>query len=430
MESQPPLLLAPGAVPRPRRKSRNRLDAAVPSASRTPPPPAAPARALAAPGGEADATLLELEARRGPRIEASFLVAILGIDASLVPRRGDLSTTGIYFEVAEPIGEVDMIQWLRIASTDRAQEIGLMAHVVRAVTLAGPGEVPAYGVALEFMPESEEATRSIEQFVAHVSTLNEVRTTAKRRPSGLSSRPPRSPSDAPSAEGKPSVRAMTIETTWQLAVGDRVRVEIAAPGMSCRVRLEGRATRVTPTSASRSGAPFTVDIELQGEVQRPRRQGSSMTFPAVRPDTDRITLRVDDGFSRTLDDLFSALIYPPPASQGRSRRDHLSGSLSRIRLPTLFALFDMERLSGTLVLRREEETATVFIDEGRLVDVEGAHLDLTPRARIGQLVDWEEGVFELSVGAVNRPDRVSMGTTALLIDLAREADERKANLPA
>lgn len=131
-----------GAVPVLAGRSRNRLDAAVPSASRTPPPPAAPARALAAPGGEADATLLELEARRGPRIEASFLVAILGIDASLVPRRGDLSTTGIYFEVAEPIGEVDMIQWLRIASTDRAQEIGLMAHVVRAVTLAGPGEVP------------------------------------------------------------------------------------------------------------------------------------------------------------------------------------------------------------------------------------------------------------------------------------------------
>src|SRR5262249_10765669 len=43
------------------------------------------------------------ETRRSARVATSFLVAIAGIDVEPVPRRGDISATGIYFEVEKQI---------------------------------------------------------------------------------------------------------------------------------------------------------------------------------------------------------------------------------------------------------------------------------------------------------------------------------------
>ncbi|HEY2514233.1 MAG TPA: DUF4388 domain-containing protein, partial [Polyangiaceae bacterium] len=122
-----------------------------------------------------------------------------------------------------------------------------------------------------------------------------------------------------------------------------------------------------------------------------------------------------------LDNLLSALIVPP--AETRKRAHHLSGELSRVRLSTLCALFEMDRMSGELIVRRGGEEVRVYVAEGKLVDVEPVTEAESPRARLRETLLWDEGAFAFYVQPVDRPDRIRTSTTALLLDLAREADE-------
>jgi hypothetical protein len=378
------------------------------------------------------------EARRSTRVATSFLVAIDGIDAELVPRRGDISATGVYFETQSRVGDAGSVQFLSIASASKAHKIRLMAHVVRTIALDDVDGGQLFGVAFEFMPESEEAATAVAQFVQHILV--------DESPDGSSLSPRLAAHAATDARGdgtavlrQLSVRSMTLETSWGVAPGERLRVEIAAPGRSRRVRLEGSAVRVTPRDGRKNSPPYEIEVEFQSEVERPPRHGSSMTFAAVRPElmtsyavkptTQPEVIAPDapggeDEVSRVLDDLFAALIHPP--ADVKPKREHLSGLLARIRLPTLCALFDMERLTGELTLQRDGASAVIYVRSGQLVDVEGGEAGATPREQIGKLLGWEEGSFEFVVRPVDRPDRVGTSTTALLLDLAREDDERRA----
>jgi len=126
---------------------------------------------------------------------------------------------------------------------------------------------------------------------------------------------------------------------------------------------------------------------------------------------------------RTLDDLLSSLIAPPGDDARRKRAHHLSGQLSSVPLTTLVALFEMERMTGELVVRRDIEEARVYIDGGRIVDLEPVAPGESARGRIRDVLGWKEGAFEFDVQPVHRKDRIEVSTTALLIDLAREDDE-------
>ncbi|HSO37662.1 MAG TPA: DUF4388 domain-containing protein, partial [Labilithrix sp.] len=230
-----------------------------------------------------------------------------------------------------------------------------------------------------------------------------------------------------------SVRSMTLEASWTVAVGEHIRVEITAPGMTRRTRLEGRAVRVIPTGRSAAAPGYEIEVEFQYEVARPPRHESSMTFAAVRPEAIAAASGApnvdadDDDMSSVLDNLFSALIHPTPSGP-RPERRHLSGMLSRIRLPTLCALLDMERLTGRLTLEREGERLAVHVRDGRIVDVEverGGEASRSPRALLTRLFSWTDGSFELDVVPVDRVDRLGLTMTALLLDLARESDEEK-----
>lgn len=378
------------------------------------------------------------EARRSTRVATSFLVAIDGIDAELTPRRGDISATGVYFETTARVGDAGSVQFLCIASASKSHEIRLMAHVVRTIALDDVDGGQLFGVAFEFMPESEEAA---------VAVANFVQTILFEEPNepGLSPRlPARAASNAHADDTailrQLSVRSMTLETNWGVTPGERLRVEIAAPGRARRVRLEGSAVRVTPRGDAKGRPPYEVEVEFQTEIERPPRRASSMSFAAVRPElmtsyavkpttkpeNVQAPAEGEDEVSRVLDDLFAALIHPP--AEARPKREHLSGLLTRIRLPTLCALFDMERLSGELTLKRDDAKAVIYIRDGQLIDVEveGADASSSPRGQIGELLAWDDGSFEFAVRPVDRPDRVGTTTTALLLDLAREDDEKRA----
>ncbi len=378
-----------------------------------------------------------MEERRGARVATSFRVAIEGLDAEPEPRPGDISATGVYFETKADVGAAGTIHWLHLLSADSARELHVMACVVRTVAMAEADVAQIKGAAFEFMPESDEAIATLHDFVRYVLAL---------RFSGSDPHiTPRLDADAVAeAEAgkgalhaarkamvrKLSVRSMVLETSWAIAPGEAVRVEIVAPGMTRRIRLDGRAIRVAPRRAS-DPSVYTIEVEVQEETERPIRHHSSMSLPRVRPEEMGLGaaagLAPDAGGAensgRVLEELLASLILPSEEEARRKGVNHLSGQLARVRLPTLCSLFEMERLSGALVVRRDIEEVRIYVDGGQIIDVEPLTPTETPRGRLREVLAWEDGAFEFVVHPVSRPNRIGMSTTALLIDLARETDE-------
>lgn len=371
----------------------------------------------------------------------TFLVAIVGLEGAPEPRQGDISATGVYFETKADVGSAGTIHWLHFVSVDSAREIRVMACVVRTAVMSGTDGERFSGAAFEFMPESDDAIAALHEFVRyalalrfsgtdpHVAPRLDAKALAKAGKGALQAA-------RKAMVRKLSVRSMVLETSWAIAPGESVRVDIVAPGMTRRIRLEGKAIRVAPRRVS-DWSVYTIEVEVEEESDRPIRTHSSMSFARVRPEEmapqSKETARSaapgkggdDEGVTRMLDDLLSALILPPEEDARRKGVHHISGQIARIRLPTLCSVFEMERLTGVLVARRDIEEVRLYVDGGQIVNVEPVAANETARAQLRSILAWEDGTFEFDVKAVNRPNRIGMSMTALLIDLARETDEAK-----
>jgi hypothetical protein len=213
---------------------------------------------------------------------------------------------------------------------------------------------------------------------------------------------------------------MVLETSWVVAQGEQVVIEILAPGRTRKIRLDGRAIRVAQKG---NGIPaqYEVEVEVMRETERPVRTAGTLDTappPAAAP----FEGVHDEEISDALDHLLSALIEPS-GIELRRKCHHLSGEISRIRLPTLCSLFELDRMTGKLVAERGADRATIFVKDGQLIDVEPTSEGQSPRERVASVLEWEEGSFELDIEAVERPDRIGVRTMTLLLDLAREADE-------
>jgi hypothetical protein len=357
-----------------------------------------------------------------------------------VLRKGDISSTGVYFEIDRDMGDVGTVQSLALSSLDRSRSVRVMAHVVRTVKLGHVAGRHISGAAFEFMPESDEAAAQVHDFVRRILSVRkqgEPPTIAPR----LGARVSEGATDAEATHDATvqslSVRTMVLETSWAIEPGEHLRVDIVAPGMTRRLRLDGLAVRVAP----RPGSPsrYDIEVEVQQEQKRPIRIDSTMAMSATRLDpwqlrqiAEQVTQpgvvpsEADEDVTHVLDELLSALILPPEDESVRKQHTHLSGELSRIRLPTLCSLFEMEKLTGKLVVRSRGVESCVYVAGGRIVDLEPLAPGESRRARIGHLLAVDEGAFDFVVEQVRRPDRLNMTTTALLLDIAREADEARA----
>jgi hypothetical protein len=367
-----------------------------------------------------------MEGRRGARVATTFLVAVEELEKTPSLRQGDISATGVYFETRADVGPVGTIHWLHLVSVDHARHLRVMAYVVRTATVDKPDGAKISGAAWEFMPDSDESVASVQEFVKYALGL---------RASGML--PHIAPqleaqaSDASAGLGgaavvrKLSVRSMVLETSWAVVPGESLRVDIAAPGMTRRIRLEGKAVRVQP---GRVEAPstYTIEVEVQEETDRPLRHDSSLGMMKVAPPSKPAAVEVPeaDDSLRQLDDLLASLILPPSSEDGRRNRvHHLAGQIASVPLPTLLSLFDMERMTGELTVRRDLEEVRIYIESGTLFDIEPLLAKESPRDRLRAVLGWRKGSFEFDVTAVTRKNRIGLSTTALLLDLAREADE-------
>jgi hypothetical protein len=365
-----------------------------------------------------------MEGRRGARVATTFLVAIEDIDQSPKLRQGDISLSGVYFETAEELGAPGTVHWLQLVSVDHTRRVRVMACVVRVATRGR-----LRGAAFEFMPESDDAVTALQNFVKYALGLRAAGSTPYIAPRLEAKAAPHEASNLAQRAmvGKLSVRSMVLETSWAVEPGASLRVEIAAPGMPKRIRLEGTAVRVAH-GASTPG--YTIEVEVHEESDRPLAH-SSMSFakvtvpessiPPPPPPTSQDD--VTEESLRSLDELLASLINPPADARKRKRAYHLAGQLPTIPLTTLASLFEMERMTGELAVRKGKEKVRVYVDGGRIIDVAPLGPGDTPRSRIQAVLGWREGSFEFDMKAVSRQDRVGTSTTALLLDLARETDE-------
>ena len=356
------------------------------------------------------------ESRRSARTTGRFWVAVEGVDTEPVPRRGDISATGIFFETEFEVGDAGTVQWLHIASWDRAYAVTVMAHVVRAVTLADVHR-EIRGVALEFMPESDLAAASICELARYILETPQATGSKAEMSPRVSTRAGAGGAAATAVSlNKLSVQTLLLETDWTVPVGEAVRVEIIARGVRRPIRVEGTAVSVLPAMQS-SGKRYRIAVHVNAEVEGPLRRFSSIAMAAVRPGEARAPAP-EATPAGPLDHLLSALIQPPETPP---ERRHLSGLLSRIPLTTLCSLIELERLSGDLTIRRGASVSTLYLRDGRFVDVEPYTTD--PRRELAKLLESRDGSFELDVAPVERADRIGTTMTQLLLDLACAADE-------
>lgn len=361
------------------------------------------------------------EARRSARIPARFWVAVEGVDAEPVLRHGDISATGVFFELTEDIGDVGTVQFLRLASLDRTRHLHVMAYVVRAVVLADVHE-ERRGVALEFMPESDDAAAYLVDFVRHVLATPVDGADAHLVAPRVEARVEARAGGMQVAVQKLAIKTMLIEADFAVPVGDPLRVEIIAKGVRRPIRLEGEAVSVLPAqrpdaSPTETTKRYRIAVRLREEIPGPLRRFSSKGIPAVNP-RDLVPPAPKSAPESPFEQLLSALIQPTAEPVERT---HLAGSLARIPFTTLCSLLELERLSGSLAVRRESGKHVLFVKEGRFVDVEPAGASV--RDEVKRLMAARDGTFDLRVGEVDREDRVGASMTQLLLDLARESDE-------
>ncbi len=312
----------------------------------------------------------------------------------------------MYFETEESIGPAGSVQFLHIESEDHRVVVQVLARIIRTSNITDIVTGDSVGLAMEFMPSSAEGRTGLERLVRHVVELGlRHESTIDHRfdvdVSGTHQ------SDRTSLQHL-SVQKLTLETDWRANVGESMLLQIRSPHAGARmVPLQGQVTSVNPAEEG-----FRVEVRITGLVDQ---EIDEHTEPSVShpPELDQEVSVFTDLLTQPVED------FHLPAPQ------HLSGQLSRIKLPTILGLIEMERMSGELRFNAYEENELVlYVDAGRPVDmVDVSKASTSPRELLTRLMGWAEGEFQFVVEEVQREDRFGTSMTSLILDLARAEDE-------
>lgn len=333
------------------------------------------------------------ERRRAPRVPGQFLVMVQGVDGGLVARRGDVSEVGVIFG-ADAMGlEVGSLEYLHLMSMDRTVGVVVMAQVARVVSIqsstpGGPSEAVAFELLVRDPAQQAALRRLVDKLACALEPLVPID----------------APAPAPAQGGVFSlnVTRLELEATWPVEVGETVQMVINSFGGQTRIPFEGVVKSVRLKPQSEGGARYVAHVRLMGAGVRGDGAQHSITH----------------SIDLVMNDLMTAL----STSDLGGDRTHLKGRLDRIPLTGLLGWFNMERISGRLALKDQAQAITLFLRDGDLVDVDPC-FDADPRDVVAEALSWTQGRFLFVQGDVEREDRVGVPLHALLMDLAREADE-------
>jgi hypothetical protein len=344
------------------------------------------------------------DGRRSSRINTCLWVRVGGLDTTARSRRGNISLTGLYVALDVPVGSPGDVVRLSNSSADKRCSARVMARVTRVVRQDDIHRGAAViGAAFEFLP-ANQPQRAIVDLVRHVTSLE----LANMGSVSMDRRLP-----AYVERGSGTVHAGRVE---KLAT-DRLVLHLGVePGPGERLKV----TLPEPGGGT---------VKLQGEVvvAQPGAEGGFSVVVRFSAPKDESAGASDGEYQHvTVAALLNNLLVPSKIPPRKQRHMDLSGQLSRVQLPSLLALVEMERLTGLITIANDRAAVRIYIREGRVIDAEQDGSSASPRDVLGSLLEWQDAEFSVVCVPVQRRARVDMPTTALLLDLVRERDERVA----
>ncbi len=357
------------------------------------------------------------DVRKSPRFRVTLRTQITGVDDAPVLRCGDISSSGLFLEADRDVGRIGSMQRLELSAEDGSCPLVLLARVVRIASVEDfwKGRTVA-GVALQFMFVEEPGTdtrcntarpacesvplQDLLKQLIHQDAARYGVEVQSWRGTLLTEQGGRA-----ATLHEMSPRRMAIETDRPVELGEIIRVEMPGPPEHERPSFAGEVAACQPMRA-RPG-------------QRERYRVIVQFGPPTPRGAPRVSASIDDAFEA----LLSAVTSPPAPTDTEVDTRHLAGELSRISLFSVVTLCQLERVTGSLMLKDGISTIRVYIEAGELVDAVAEGRDLAPRAVLKEVIAWNRGSFEVVFGQISRAHRLTMATSALLLDLAQELDE-------
>lgn len=113
------------------------------------------------------------------------------------------------------------------------------------------------------------------------------------------------------------------------------------------------------------------------------------------------------------------------AARSTSQVRTMTGSISEVPLPDLLQLFSASKKSGVLVVRTDNDVGKIYLDKGMVVFAAvNDNFDVSPQKSFIRVMTWEHGTFDMDAPEERDfPDKLEMGTEALLMDAMRQIDE-------
>jgi hypothetical protein len=103
----------------------------------------------------------------------------------------------------------------------------------------------------------------------------------------------------------------------------------------------------------------------------------------------------------------------------------LSGRLEAIPLFDLCQFLMLNRRTGTLVVRNQDETVRIYFEDGAILDIMDHHLRHGEGILLGA-VQWPTGTFTFDPTPTGADRRIGASTEAILLEAARRIDEARA----
>ena len=328
--------------------------------------------------------------RRAPRFETQLWVEIPEVEGAREVEQCNISATGLMLRTRRDVGSLGAVRMLRLVTADLHAGISIMGLVVREVTVDDleKGQF-IEAICFEFLPHDLD---ELEDFLRCV-VEREISATEYTMDRGHGEAEP-AMSDAQSVGG------MVFETSFAVEAGAKISLEIEGPSSDRALRLSGYAVRSQQTEGSGERERYCVEVSFG---QSEERMSSSV---AALVDT----------------------LVSEAATTDRPAHDrdgvHLSGSLSEVALASLLSFLELEGSSGVLGIETDLNKAAIFIQNGRILDIESESTDSSPIKSLADLLEWPEGAFEFNFQAVERDDTIGKSTTGLLMDCAQLSDER------
>lgn len=347
------------------------------------------------------------------RIAGDFEVRIVGLDEVPVRRRGNISVTGVYFEVDDFDAEPGTVERLELTSTDGNRRVVCLACLARLMTVVDLWETARVsGVAFQFLPADETVRQDILGLVSHVARQRLIGDEVLLEQLGLDAAL-NIGSGEPRTARVHTMRStsLVLETEWPVERGARVGLAIEAPHSTQLVRIHGVVDETRAFTGKTGQSRYRIRVALNPADSK---------GPAQEPDTgEPAGATLDDAFATLLD----SLLKPDAVQSSMARAPHIAGDLSRVAIASVLSLLEFERMSGCLRLERDGRKAILFVKEGQVLDAELVDSDEKPLKVLKQVIQWEQGSFRFIVEEVDRPDLLRTTTTALILDALREVDE-------